>query len=195
MLHRVAAPAWRIVASLSKFHSAVFKKVDEEAVKYALAESRISRASPRVEWINAPTKYHLALNAAVSEQTSISAAEKAVAKLSEDLLKTLKSQLPKSSNPGRQDRDKSDDKPPKKPKTKRPRGKAEDASKSPGATSKPPAADKETQEQRRLRLAKEMLQKHGEKDGKPPCYFHFRDTGDCRFPAAQCNNGHHGDDP
>jgi hypothetical protein len=181
--------------SLSKFHSAVFKKVDEEAVKYALAESRISRASPRIEWIDTPSKYHLALNAAVSEQTSITAAEKAVAKLSEELLKSLKAQLPKPPNPGRQN-DRTDDaeKPPKKKKAKRPR-KTDDAPRKPGANPPPSAADKETPEQRRLRVAKDMLAKHGEKDGKPPCYFHFRDTGDCRFPAAQCNNGHHGDDP
>ena len=178
--------------SLSKFHSAVFKKVDEEAVKYALAESRISRASPRIEWIDTPSKYHLALNAAVAEQTSITAAEKAVAKLSEELLKTLKAQLPKPP-PGRQ-KDDDAEKPPKKKKAKRPR-KTDDAPRKPGANPPPSAADKETPEQRRLRVAKDMLAKHGEKDGKPPCYFHFRDTGDCRFPAAQCNNGHHGDDP
>ena len=142
-------------ASLSKFHAAIFKKVDEESMKYALAESRISLASPRIEWIDAPTKYHLALNAAVSERTSITAAEKAVAKLSEDLLKTLKSQLPKASNPGRQG-DGSEDKP-KKPKKKRPRAKASEASTSTSSTSKPPAADKETPDQRKLRVAKEML--------------------------------------
>jgi hypothetical protein len=178
--------------SLSKFHSAVFKKVDEEAVKYALAESRISRASPRIEWIDTPSKYHLALNAAVSEQTSITAAEKAVAKLSEELLKSMKAQLPKP--PKQNDRADDTEKPPKKKKAKRPR-KTDDAARKPGANPQPSAADKETPEQRRLRVAKEMLAKHGEKDGKPPCYFHFRDTGDCRFPAAQCNNGHHGDDP
>ena len=85
---------------------------------------------------------------------------------------------------------------PKKQKKKRPRGKTGDPTATPGTTSKPPpAAAKETADARKLRVAADMLAKHGDKDGKPPCYFHFRDGGECRFPAAQCNNGHHGDDP
>jgi hypothetical protein len=182
--------------ALSKFHAAVFKKVDEESMKYAISESRISRASPRIDWIDAPSKYHLALNAAVSERTSIRAAEKAIAKLTDDLLKTLRSQLPKTSTPVSRDVNDDGTVKPKKPKKKRPRGKPGDATATTSTTSKPPpAAAKETAEARKLRVAEEMLAKHGDKNGKPPCYFHFRDGGVCKFSAAQCNMGHHGDDP
>ena len=178
-------------AALSVFHASVFKKVDEEAMKYSIAESHISRASPRVEWIEAPTKYLQKLNAAVSESTSISAAEKAVAKLSDELFKKLKSELPKASqthvqNVGGEEKAK---------KTKKKRKRAKDADSSSNNATKPPGvANNESVAQRKARVAKEMLQKHGERDGKPPCYFHFRENGECRFPAAQCNNGHHGDD-
>jgi hypothetical protein len=108
-------------ASLSKFHAAVFKKVDEESMKYALAESRISRSSPRIEWIDAPTKYLQMLHAAVSERNSIAAAEKAVAKLSDELLKSLKAKVPNATLPA------AEEEKTQKKKKKRSRGKANDA--------------------------------------------------------------------
>ena len=60
-----------------------------------------------------------------------------------------------------------------------------------GASTATPA---ESNNAKRKRVADEMLAKHGEKDGKPPCYFYFRDGGTCFFSAAGCRKGHHGDD-
>jgi hypothetical protein len=38
---------------------------------------------------------------------------------------------------------------------------------------------------------KELLEELGEKDGKPPCWYHHRARNGCRFSAGQCTAGYH----
>ena len=44
--------------------------------------------------------------------------------------------------------------------------------------------DEETREAKGKRIAAELTEKHGLKDGRPPCPFHYGPNKKCRFDAA-----------
>ncbi len=44
---------------------------------------------------------------------------------------------------------------------------------------------------KRAEKQEELNAKHGQKDGKNPCFFHHGTPGGCRFDAAECRQGFH----
>ena len=182
---RALGATWK---ALSAFHSSVFKKVDEEAEKFSLRESKVSRASPRVDWIDTPSKYQQVLHADVAAVTATKAAEAVVAKMKVDSVAGKKKgndKVEAAKLAAMEARAKKAEKSLKEKPNKRKVSSGADTS---------TATPAESMDAKRKRVNDEMLAKHGEKDGKPPCYFHFREGGKCTFSAASCRKGHHGDD-
>ena len=48
------------------------------------------------------------------------------------------------------------------------------------------------QKAKREQMQQQLTAKLGMKDGKPPCYFHHRPNGTCRYDAGECRLGYHG---
>jgi hypothetical protein len=185
---RALGATWQ---ALSRFHAAVFKKVDEEAEKFSLHESKIARASPRVEWIDSSSKYQQALHADVAAVTATKAAEAVMAKMKTDSASSSK-KIEKAiaqKLAAMEERAKEAEQELKRQAKKRKGSGGQDE---PAAA--PAAGASESNNAKRKRIMAELIAKHGEKDGKPPCYFHFSDGNKCKFSAADCRKGHHGED-
>ena len=148
-------------------------------------------------------KYQQALQASISKTTATKAAEAVLSKLKAEILESLKKQLPKGAGAGGDASAKLKE---SEAKLKKENAdlKRKAAAKEAGADGSDaikkkkvatPQGDKPDAEAERLKLRRdlqaELLVKEGMKDGKKPCFFHFRDGYTCKNDAATCLY-HHG---
>ena len=177
--------------SLSKFHAALFGKVDEEAEKYVLNESNIFRSSPKVSWIEAPSRYLQELQ----ESVSVAAAKRAADDAMKGLQKSLEAAGKASSSSKASEQTKKLKEQAEKTKKENSdlRKKLGALKKEKGSPAKAGGDEGEKKEGKRKREAKELLDKYGtDAQGRPPCYFHHRKgSNKCKFDADTCKAGHH----